>query len=1011
MMPSETQNMNNQGTPDSKSSQEVIWRNNDELAAHKDFEAFLKEKFPREAAILKGTGMNRRSFLKLMGASLTLAGFSLQGCAPAAPSGEKIVPYVRMPEEVLPGRTTSFASAMTLGGYTTGVLIETQTGRPTRLDGNPDHPATLGSSNPFIQASILELYNPDRSVYVRQQSEDGTGNRISTWEDYVAAVETVLAEAGDGAGLRILTETVTSPTVARQLNELAEQYPAMRWYQYEPTARDNVLAGANLAFGEPVNTVYQFAEAAVVVSLDGDFMNTMPGSLRYARDFFAGRRIRPEGGDTTMNRLYAVESTPTSSGAVADHRVKVRASEVEVFALALADALGVDGGAAASEAPWDAAVFEAIVADLEANRGAAVVVPGDEASPVVHALVHAINAELGAVGSTVVYTEPVLANPVIQHDDIRELVGEMEAGDVEALFIIGGNPVYNTPADVAFTEALANVPFSVHLAPYNDETSLLSTWHVPEAHFVEEWGDGRAYDGTTSVVQPPIGPLLDTVRSPVQMLALLLGDDRRSYDIVLGTWQEQYEGDDFEGYWRNVLHSGAAADSAAETIEPSLVGSFADDVAAGTTAPGTGIELVIRPDTAVWDGRFAANPWLQELPRPFTKVTWDMVAMVSPTTADELNVRTEDLIELTYEGNVMQAPVLVTPAHPDGTITVTLGYGRGLGGDVEAGMAFNAYTVRTADAPWGGGVVEVNRLRQNYAIARSQVDMEEVNEALHPPVRTATLIDLLENGEDVIEYELLTEPSLLPEFDYSGGYKWGMSIDLTSCMGCNACVVACQSENNIPVVGKDEVIKGREMHWIRVDQYHEEEDDHTYFQPVPCMQCENAPCEQVCPVQATVHGDEGINQMVYNRCIGTRYCSANCPYSVRRFNFLDYIDESPVLMEQRNPNVSVRVRGVMEKCTYCVQRIKQARSDAQVDSRRIRDGEVMPACAVACPTEAIVFGDLNDETSRVAAEQSQPHDFGMLAELGTRPRTTYLARIYNPNEAAGADGSSEEAEA
>jgi len=996
-MPNEVDHIEESNMSNGKPSNEVIWRNNDELAAHKDFEAFLKEKFPKEAAILKGSGMGRRNFLKLMGASLTLAGFGLQGCTTADAPNEKIIPYVRTPEEVIPGRPVFFASAVSLGGFATGVIIETHEGRPTRLDGNPEHPGSLGSSNPFVQASILELYNPERSVFVRQADENG--NRISSWEEFVAAVGDALARLEDGSQLRILTETVTSPTLASQMETLLEMYPGASWHQYEPVARDNVLAGANMAFGEPANTMYDFSSAQVVVSLDSDFMNAMPGSLRYARDFMAGRKVRPGAGVTEMNRLYAVESTPTPTGAVADHRLTMRTSEVEAFARALADALGVEGGAAASGDAWSSEAFDAIVADLEANAGASVVVAGDEASPVVHALVHAINASLGNVGSTVMYTEPIEVSPINQHESLQTLVDDMAAGDVQALFIMGGNPVYNAPADIDFAGALANVPFSAHLALYNDETSLASTWHVPETHFIEQWGDARAYDGTVSVIQPPIGPLLDTVRSPVEMMALLTGDERRSYDIVREYWEAEFEGDDFNGAWRATLHSGVLADSAAEIIEPTLVGSLADDVESNAVGASEGLELVIRPDAAVWDGRFAANAWLHELPKPLTKITWDMAALMSAATADELDVESEDLVELGFGGNTMMAPVYVMPTHADGTVTVTLGYGRGIGADIDANMSFNAYDVRTSAAPWGGSGVTVTR-RGRYDLARSQIDIDESSPIeTHSPVRHAPISQLLADPNEITYNYLLTEPSLLPEYDYSGGYKWGMSIDLTSCMGCNACVIACQAENNIPVVGKEQVIKGREMHWLRIDEYHAEGEDQTYFQPVPCMQCENAPCEQVCPVQATVHSDEGINQMVYNRCIGTRYCSANCPYSVRKFNFLDYIDESALLAEQRNPNVSVRARGIMEKCTYCVQRIKSARIDAQVDNRRISDGEVMPACAVACPTEAIIFGDLNDENSRIAQIKQEPHDYGVLEELGTVPRTTYLARITNPNDA------------
>ncbi len=787
--------------------------------------------------------------------------------------------------------------------------------------------------------------------------------------------------------------------------------PNATWHQYEPVSRDNIVAGAELAFGEVVNSVYDFSQASVILSLDGDFLSSMDGSLHYARDYAANRKVFLDGEEPEISRLYAVESAPSLTGAAADHRIKVKASEVELFARALAAELGIETDFSMDEAPWDSQTLTAIAEDLTANAGESLVVTGAWQSPAVHALVHAINAELGNVGTTVTYTEPVEVNPVNQTEDLRALTDAMSAGDVEALFIFGGNPAFTAPNDIEFASALANVPFSVHLSYYNDETSELSTWQIPQKHFIETWGDARAFDGTASLMQPPIGPLLDTTRSEIDMLALMTGDDRSSFDIVQAYWEANYDGDDFDGFWRRALHNGVIEETAFEPMEPTLVADLAGAVGSYEAPQAEGLEVIFQPDPYIYDGRFAQNSWLQELPKPFNKLTWDTAMFVNPVTARELRLSTGNIAELSYGGEIVQMPVWVLPEQPEGSVTVYLGYGKEGGADVDAGFAFNAYAIRPSGNMWFGQGLTVSRARSSYTLANTQIELDFESYEEHPPVETASLSFFLENL-DFAGYDGDTDKTLLPDYnaDYAG-YQWGMTIDLSACIGCNACMVACQSENNSPSVGKTEVERGREMHWIRVDRYYDEDEGSTKFQPVPCMHCEQAPCEQVCPVQATVHSEEGLNQMVYNRCVGTRYCSGNCPYSVRRFNFLDYVDDTPILDELRNPNVSVRSRGVMEKCTYCVQRINSARIDANVENRRINDGEVMPACATACPTQAIVFGDIAESTTQVSQLKAQPHNYGLLAETGVRPRTTYLARLTNPNENlhASAEPESEEA--
>lgn len=965
------------------------WPTIDELAESEDFEAFLLQNFPREAAVFKQSGMDRRTFLKYMGASLALAGVGLTGCTTAQAPGEEIIPYVQVPEEVIPGKPVFFATTIGIGGYGTGLVLETHEGRPSRIEGNPKHPASLGGSSPMIQASILDLYNPQRSVRAVKEGEN------SDWNSFLNEMNNML---GNGEGLAILTETVTSPTLAKQLSDLTEKFPAAAWHQYEPAARDNVVAGARMAFDEDVNTVYHFDKANVVLSLDADFMTSMPGSLRYARDFMALRKVRANGesaANVSMNRLYMVESMPTNTGAMADNKVMLKPSEVEAFALALAAELGVEGVEAPASGAWGSQWLQNLVADLEDNEGACLVVPGDEQTPVVHALAHAINAQLGNVGETVTYTAPALANPVIQTDDLAELVDAMNGGDVSVLLILGGNPVFSAPADLEFGAALANVQFAAHLSLYNDETSQLCTWHIPQTHFIEEWSDLRAYDGTASVVQPPIGPLYETVHSAHEILAVLLEDERTPYEILRENWQDL---DD--DAWRLALHDGVIADSAPEDASPGLRGDFAAQIDDNTAAAGSGLEILFKTDPAIFDGRFANIAWLQELPHPITKVAWDNTALMSEATAESLGLSNGDLAELRFSGNTMVAPALTVRGLPDDVVVTFLGYGTGLSAELEDDRSFNAYTIRTSSNPWFGSGLTVDGAGGSYRLAITR-EPAQVSKDLHA-VYAATLNEFQTNpnfvNEDGYQEPL---PSIFTEFEYEN-QAWGMTIDLTSCIGCNACLIACQMENNIPTVGKEQVLRARDMSWIRIDRYYDEKDDgetQTQFQPVACVHCENAPCEIVCPVQATVHDHEGLNLMVYNRCIGTRYCSANCPYGVRRFNFEDYIAEEPINQEWRNPDVSVRVEGVMEKCTYCVQRINEGRIAASKENRDIMDGEVMPACAMACPTQAITFGNINDPNSKVAKDKSQPHDYGLLAELNTKPRTSYLARLSNPNEA------------
>ncbi|MFY9802802.1 MAG: TAT-variant-translocated molybdopterin oxidoreductase [Candidatus Acidiferrales bacterium] len=980
-----------------------FWQSLEELSETKEYREFLENEFPHDPA-KDPQGINRRDVLKLAAASAALAGLSACTKLPT----QKIVPYVKAPEEIVAGKPLFYATSMPLAGVAAGLLVESHMGRPTKIEGNSEHPGSLGATDVFAQAATLGLYDPDRSQTIVHEG------RISDWGAFVTAMGNAKAQLADGgAGLRILTDTVTSPSLAALIRAVLTQFPQAKWHQYEQCGRDNVREGTRAAFGKPMNPVYRFDQAEVVVSLDADFICSGAGHVRYARDFASRRAI--EGPSSSLNRLYVIESMTTSTGAIADHRKAIRASDVESFARELAAQLGVagaGGGGAASKIP--AAWTQAAAKDLSAHRGASLVIAGDEQPPAVHAMAHAINAALGNAGKTVYYTEPIEANPVNELESLRDLVNDINAGKVELLFMLGdGNPVYDAPVDFDFGPALLKVNARVHSGLYYDETAELCHWHVPAAHFLEMWGDARAYDGTIGVIQPLIQPLYDG-HSPYEVIAVLTKDaGKPGHEIVRDYWQSQRPEKDkaFEAFWERSLHDGLMAGSALPASSVAARPDFAKD--AQQQPAGEGLEISFKPDPSIFDGRFANNGWLQELPKPNTRLTWDNGAMVSPATAQRLGLEAGDYVKLQVAGRETKAGVVLVPGHAEDSITLHLGYGRRRAGSVGSGPGFNANFIRTSATPWIASGLKVEKTGDKYYFAVTQhqyiidqdghpaAEKESVEEGRRDLVRIATLDEYRQNpnfAQDPHE-EATKGLSLYPGYKYEG-YAWGMAVDLNKCVGCNACVVACQAENNIPVVGKEQVMKGRAMHWIRVDTYFRGDIDapETYYEPVLCMHCENAPCEVVCPVGATVHSPEGLNEMVYNRCVGTRYCSNNCPYKVRRFNFLLFSDyTTPSLFGMRNPNVTVRSRGVMEKCTYCVQRINAAKINSEEENRSVRDGEIVTACQAVCPGEALVFGNINDPNSRVAKLKAQSRNYGLLNDLNTRPRTTYLARVRNPN--------------
>jgi len=961
----------------------LYWRSIEERVSTENIRAAIEDEFLNRSPDWNDAG-SRRKFLRLMGASMALAGASACTRQPK----ELIVPYVVQPEEFIPGRPLFYSTAMSVAGIATGVLVESHMGRPTKIEGNPEHPASLGASDAAMQASILTLYDPDRSQVI---TRDGY---ITGWGAFITAITGArdTAKAKKGAGFRILTGTVTSPTLAAQIQEFLTAYPAAKWHQYEPCGRHSARAGAVGAFGRPLNTIYRFDRADVILSLDADFLcSTMPGSLRYARDYAARRRGAAENSNATPPRLYVAESMPSITGGMADHRIRMVANAVRDFAESVA---GNSSSGAKSAGTL------AIAKDLQAHRGAGIVIAGEHQPPAVHAIAHAMNQTLGNTGKTVLYTDAVEANPVDEIASISGLVKDIGDGAVETLIILGANPVYDAPADLNFLEALKKVKLRAHLGMYSNETSVWCHWHVPEAHYLESWSDARAYDGTISIVQPLIVPLHGAKTSHEVMNVLLNRADQTVHETVQGFWQASHQGKDFDVFWQTSLHDGLVAGTASVEITPP--NAKMPDRSSMPPSATQGLEIVFRPDPVIGDGAMSNNAWLQEMPKPQSRMTWDNAVWLSPKSAARYDVATGDVVEIEFRGRKLNGPVWIMPGQADESLTVHFGYGRRGAGKIAEGVGFNAYALRRTDALWRGDGVRINRKSRGYPFANTQhtQTMEE-----HDPFRAASYEEFHKDPEFARpeEKRVPNELSLFPTWEYPQ-HKWGMSIDLNACIGCNACTIACQSENNIPVVGKEEVAKGRHMNWLRVDRYFKGSLDNPemYFQPVPCMHCENAPCELVCPVAATVHSAEGLNEMVYNRCVGTRYCSNNCPYKVRRFNFLLYADwDTKSLFGARNPDVSVRSRGVMEKCSYCVQRINRVRIEAEKQDRPIKDGEIVTACQQACPAEAIVFGDLNDANSRVAQLKRQHRDYGLLEELNTRPRTTYLARLGNPNPEMG----------
>ncbi len=972
------------------------WRSLNHLAATKEFSEWVHREFPANASEMLD-GNSRRTVLKLMAASFGLAG--LTACRRPV---EHILPYAKGVEDMIPGHPYFYSTVMSFAGGVSGLLVESHDGRPTKIEGNPDHPGSMGAATAMQQAAILGLYDPDRSSVVLE------GGKESNWANFEAAVKAL--PLGDGAGLRFLSETVTSPSLSALRIDALKKFPKAKWIEYEPISRENERAGLSMAFGQPVEILPRFDKAKVVMALDADFLGLDSPTVVPTKQFSKGRRFSSEEDFEKANRLYAVESQFSLTGANADHRLRMRSGEVKQFAMDLASALGAVPGLNVMQTGDKRTKFlAAVVKDLKAAGPGALVVAGARQPAIVHAIAAAMNQSLGS--AAVSYAKP-LGDPADSGvEAFKALTTEMASGQVQTLVILGGNPAYTAPADVQFEIAISKVANSIHLGLDDDETAAAAKWHVPEAHFLESWSDARTTEGAVAIQQPLISPLYDG-KTAAEIVALLIdAKDKKAYDIVRNFWQAQWPAKEKEAAWNKALNDGIVASAKpAEAAKVSVDAKKLASVAgAEAKAPATGIEVAFYPSASAWDGRFANNGWMQEAPDPITKLTWGNAAMISPAMAREQKLEDGDGISISRGNYKLEAAVMVQPGHIDNAISLAIGYGRVRCGRVGKDVGFNANLIRTSDAYWfadGFSIAATGKKFRHATTQEHSIPGDHDHNAEHlndRPIFRETSLEEYKKEPKVIE-EMSEVPalhSIYPEWTYDKGNQWGMAIDLTSCTGCNACVVACQAENNIPVVGKDQVMRGREMHWIRMDRYYTgpEDDPQLVEQPVPCMQCENAPCENVCPVAATTHSPEGLNDMAYNRCVGTRYCLNNCPVKVRHFNFLNFHKhDSPEFAMAQNPDVTVRMRGVMEKCTYCVQRIQETKIKAKIEGRRpIKDGEIVTACQQTCPADAIVFGNVNDPESRVSKLKKQERNYAMLAELDIKPRTTYLAKLRNPN--------------
>ncbi len=960
------------------------WRSLDQLADTPAFRQFMEREFPAVTDLCRGP--ERRKFLKLMAASFALAG--LAGCDDSTDPRGQEVPFVNKPLRAEPGTALDFASVTLLDGIANGIVVTTRDGRPLKIEGNPQHPWSRGGTDVFGQASILDLYDPSRSQAVLHLGE------VANWGGFQNQVLPRLAalHATGGGGLRLLTGPITSPSLLAQIAGLRGAFPAMHWHTHTPVDRGPLYAATNNVFGKPLETRWKFDQAKVLVSLDGDFLDAGPSQVGVSLDWVTARQASAAAG--SLMALHAAGSLPNLTSAKADHPLV--ATPAEILALAQGLLTDISSPAAATDDGSPVSKWRAqAAAALRANRGRSLVLAGSTCPVPVQEAVHRLNAALGNIGQTVFYTDPVIT----PGESLASLVQAMQAGSVEALVMLDTNPCYDAPGQFGFNEALSKVKLKIHAGGFRDETSVRCDWHLPMAHPLEAWGDARSFDGTVGLIQPMIAPLYDGHSGPEILSRLFDLQPKTGEQLLKAYWQGGQDDDSFTAKWDGLLLAGFVADTAFKPVEPGPARPASPSPAAtapAATAPDA-LDVLFRPDATVWDGRSANNGWLQELPKPLTKLVWDNALYVSPALAGRMKLQTGDIAALEVGGRSIEGGVWVLPGQADNTVGVTIGLGHALPDRISSDVGYDGYQLR-GDDPWhASGTLRKTGRSMSFATTQDHNSMEG-----HDFVRVQH-----EGDAPVGETTSWTQPTIYGSPQHgTNGTAWGMVIDLDSCIGCNACVVACQSENNIAVVGKDQVALGREMHWLRVDRYYEgpPEAPQTHFQPVPCMHCEDAPCEVGCPVEATLHDTEGLNLMVYNRCVGTRACSGYCPYKVRHFNYLDYSGgAAPTVELARNPQVTVRARGVMEKCTYCVQRIETTRITVDKTNSPITDGMVQTACQGACPTRAISFGNLADKTSAVAAARADSRNYALLGELNARPRTTYLAERA-PRRAPASEG-------
>lgn len=1005
-----------------QSNQTTYWKSLNELAQNKEYQKYVEREFPENATEMTDQ-VSRRSFLRVMGASIALAGFA--SCRKPV---QKILPFSKMPEDVVLGEPLFYATSMPFQNAVTGLLVETIEGRPRKIEGNKEHPSSHGGTNIYQQAEILNLYDPDRS-----RSPQRNGEAVSM-SDFVLFAEEHFADREQP--ILFIDEANSSPTYHRLKEQILEQFPNAEWVTFEPFSDSNAIEGTQTAFGQRLRTVNHFDRASIIVSFDDDFMSPH-GSINSVENIYKINQTRKVSSpDDDMSRFYCVENNFTSTGSFADHRLRVKTSEIPSFIYALAARLsgevnGLSAFSGVSNKFSDHEWMNVLASDLLNNRGNSLLTAGSQHAPAVHAAVAAINVALGNNGNTVTYHELPFQADRDENEAFQNAINDMQAGNYSTAVLIGTNVAYTAPANLNIQQALENVETKIHLSDYITETSRLCNWHVNRAHFLESWGDGLSYSGQRSIIQPQIRPLFGGISEIELLSAILNGDDPVGYDLVRETWQNSISGD-FEEQWEQILHDGIDTNSGFESSPVSISGNLESAIQQALSAEAIeGIEISIKPDNKLFDGRYANNSWLQELPEAMTKVTWDNVALMSPATAVSLGIDPErsfssdevPMVRITANDTTIEIAAWVQPGHADDSITLTTGYGRENIGRVADGVGVDTYPLRTSSNMFYQAA-EVQATGTTYTIACTQDHQSLEGRDM---IRKASLEQYRENpdfasyesqhGYEVpgLEEAIETEenpkgPISLFDEQYGPDYEpqWGMAIDLNSCFGCGVCTIACQAENNIPVVGKREVARRRIMHWIRNDRYYagDEENPEAYHQPVPCMHCELAPCEQVCPVAATTHSDDGMNQMAYNRCIGTRYCANNCPFKVRRFNFFNYSkeylttgDDPEIIQMAMNPDVTVRFRGVMEKCTYCVQRVNRAKIKSKIErgTPKPQDGAVQTACQQACPSNAITFGDLTDPDSVVSQQKRNNRNYVMLQEINVRPRTSYLARLNNPN--------------